>query len=85
MNNLIPVQLTAAIRVAAEREAFRIPPPDRANALANLIERNKVMIEALDLIRFAVTADADNNDGKIDRKAIQAIVEEALKVTEVAA
>ena len=50
-----------------------------AEADAALIAAAPKMLAALDMILFAVTDDADTNDGRIDRGAIESLARAAIR------
>ena len=68
----------AVARVVTEVGTAAIAAQTRC-ADARLIAAAPKMLTALDLILFAVTDDADTNDGRVDRAAIAALARSAIK------
>ena len=50
-----------------------------ANAMRVMVKERDLYREALEVCLFAVTSDADQNDGKVDRAAVAMIVRNALE------
>ena len=57
---------------------------NKAEANARLIAAAPAMAAALDTILFAVTRDADNNDGKVDRVAVAQLIRDTMAAAGVA-
>ena len=68
-------------QVIARTKTSDYVSPEVERIAAHLIAAAPTMLDALEIILFAVTTDADANDGRIDRVAVKMLCEAAIKTT----